>query len=139
MDQTKILYLALLLQLAIPIWVLLLNGKRKAADRKAGNVSPESPIDNKAWSLPVVLTSNALANQFQFPVVFYVLVLMIIQIQAVGTTIVTLALLFVLSRWIHAFVHVTSNKIPYRFGSFLVSSILLLLIFIYTAIAVIQL
>ena len=48
--------------LSIPVVVILVNAIRKSADRKAGNNNPEQAINNKAWSLPVVLTSNSLEN-----------------------------------------------------------------------------
>ena len=62
--NNALIYWPMLAVLAIPIWVLLLNGKRKKVDRAAGDLNENAAIDNKAWSLPVILTSNALANQF---------------------------------------------------------------------------
>lgn len=115
--------------LAIPIFVLLLNGKRKSADRKAGMQKPESAIDNTAWSLPVVLTSNALANQFQLPVIFYVLGFILFNLNAVTALVLTLCWLFAISRWLHAVVHVTSNAIPFRMGFFLLGALTLLILF----------
>lgn len=113
----------------IPIAVLLLNGKRKSADRKTGDLDPNAAIDNKAWSLPVVLTSNSLANQFQLPVIFYVLSFVLFSIGAVTTFVMALACVFALSRWIHAYVHVTSNYIPHRMGLFILGAITLLILF----------
>ncbi len=132
-DLDKFLYMAILAQLAIPIMVLLLNAKRKSAERRAGNVDPESVINNTAWALPVVLTSNSLANQFQLPIIFYVLSLTLLQLGQVDWVVLGLAWWFVTLRWIHAYVHVTSNYIPMRFGSFLASSLGLLALFVYTA------
>lgn len=128
--------LALLL---VPFIVLALNGKRKAADRRSGSHDPKaSAINNTAWSLPVVLTSNNLANQFQLPVVFYTLCLMLAFMDAVSALTLTLAWGFVLLRYIHAYVHVTSNHIPSRFGSFIASTLILLLLLIATGTAVFQ-
>lgn len=117
--------------MAIPIVVLLLNAKRKASDRKDGNLNADQPINNKAWSLPVILTSNSLENQFQFPIVFYALCLITFQIDAVTTFAIVLCSLYAATRWLHAIVHVTSNYIPARFGSFLISMILLIAYFGY--------
>jgi len=115
--------------LLIPIFVLLLNAKRKSSDRKAGLRRPEAAIDNTAWSLPVVLTSNALANQFQLPVIFYVLCIILFNINAVTSFALVLCWVFVVSRWIHAIVHVTSNAVPLRLGFFLIGALTLLILF----------
>ena len=128
MNQTQIFW-PILVVLFIPIFVLLLNGKRKTSDRKAGLLRPEAAIDNTAWSLPVVLTSNALANQFQLPVVFYVLSFILFSINAVTTTVVVLCWFFALTRWAHVLIHVTSNKIPLRQGFFILGAITLLIFF----------
>lgn len=127
--KSTLIYWPMLAQLAIPIWILLLNAKRKAADRKAGNLNPDAPLDNKAWSVPVILTSNALANQFQLPVVFYALCLILASINAVSTLALVLCWVYVVMRWVHAYVHVTSNYVPTRMRVFIGSSLVLLVLF----------
>ncbi len=137
--NNKLLYLAILAQIALPMFVLMLNAKRKADERKAGNVQADAAINNQAWALPVLLTSNSLANQFQLPVLFYALCLMLLQVGQVNQFVVGVAWAFVVSRWVHAYVHVTSNYIPARFTSFLIGALLLLMLFILTAIVFIRL
>lgn len=137
--QAHMIFWPVLAVALIPMVVLLLNGKRKAVDRKAGNLDPNSPIDNKAWSLPVVLTSNSLANQFQLPVIFYVLSFVLFSIEAVTTLVMVLACVFALSRWVHAYVHVTSNYIPHRLGVFIFGAITLLILFGVTFISLLSL
>jgi len=130
-----LIFWPVLMQIAIPFWIMILNGLRKNTDRKSGQVNPDSPINNKAWSLPVILTSNALENQFQFPVVFYVLCLILVQLDSVTAFSLVLSWLFVVSRWLHALIHVTSNVISLRMVSFLIGMITLLLLFVNTALA----
>ncbi len=127
--QAVQIFWPVLVVLAIPMVVLLFNAKRKAADRKAGNVQPESVIDNTAWSLPVVLTSNSLANQFQMPVVFYVLCLILFSINGVTTLVLVLCWIFAVTRWVHAIVHITSNAIPLRMSFFILGVVTLLILF----------
>jgi len=120
----------MLAQLAIPFWVLILNAIRKRRDRHSGAVGSDAPINNKDWSLPVILTSNALENQFQFPVVFYALCLMFVSLNSVTWLVLVVSWLFVLARWWHAYVHVTSNVIPLRMVSFGISMLSVLLLFV---------
>jgi len=130
------IYWPLLAQIALPIIILLLNGKRKSDDRKAGNVdAKKSAMDNTAWSKPVVLTSNNLANQAQLPVLFYVICLVLAAINAVGTLTLSLAWVFVISRYVHSYAHVTSNFIPARLGSFIFGAIVLMVLFGFTVAA----
>ena len=137
--QAHLIFWPVLAVLAIPVFVLTLNAKRKAEVRKTGKVDPQSVIDNTAWPLPVVLTSNALANQFQLPVVFYVLCFILFAIDRVGTLAMTLAWVFVVTRWAHAIVHVSTNAIPLRLSSFLLSTLSLFVFFAVTVLAMMKL
>ncbi|MEO0369726.1 MAG: MAPEG family protein [Pseudomonadota bacterium] len=133
--KSTLIYWPMLVQMMIPLIVLALNGKRKAADRRSGSHDPaESAINNTAWTLPVVLTSNNLANQFQFPIVFYGLCLILAHIGGVTMVTLGLAWAYVVGRVFHAYVHVTSNHIPKRFGSFITTMLILLGFFIATVI-----
>jgi len=128
--NSHLIYWPMLAQLSIPLVVLILNGKRKAGDARSGAVDREkAAMDNEAWSKPTVLTSKNLANQFQFPVVFYVLCLVLASLNAVSTGVLVVAWLFVVARLVHAYVHVTTNYVPIRFRAFLVSMVLLLVLF----------
>ena len=131
---SHLIFWPVLAQLLIPILVLLLNGKRKADDVKAGKHDPgKSAMNNKAWSDPVVLTSNNLANQFQLPVIFYVLCLVLFQLDAVTAANLSVAVLFVVTRYVHAYIHVTSNYVPVRMRVFMIGALLLLVLFGMTA------
>ena len=127
--QNTYIFWPILVVLLIPIFVLFLNAKRKANDRAAGISRPEAAIDNTAWSLPVVLTSNALANQFQLPVVFYVLAFINFNLDTVNMALLVLCWVFAFTRWVHAIIHVTSNKISLRVSFFGIGAISLLILF----------
>ena len=137
--QAQMIFWPVLAVLAIPVCVLLLNAKRKLEVRRSGVVDPKSVIDNTAWPLPVVLTSNALANQFQLPIVFYVLCFILFALDSVSGIVFILAWVFAVLRWAHALVHVTSNAIPLRFASFLSSSLILFTLFIVTVLTLARL
>ena len=121
----------MLIQVAVPLVVLLLNASRKAADRKAGLHDPErSALNNTAWSDPVVMTSNNLANQSQLPVLFYVVCIIFAITDTVSGLVLALAWLFVASRILHAYAHVMGNNVPVRFRAFLVGAIVLIVLYI---------
>jgi hypothetical protein len=118
-----------LAQILIPVLVLLLNGMRKNDDVKSGSFDRErAAMDNEAWSMPVVLTSKNLANQFQLPVIFYVLCLILASLDAVNILTLVVAWLFVTTRYVHAYVHVSTNYVPNRLRAFLLGVFFLLVL-----------
>jgi len=135
--QNHLIYWPLLAQAALPIIVLLINGVRKSADVKAGIADREkSAMNNEAWSKPVILTSKNLANQFQFPVIFYVLCFILASTHSVSVLALVFAWVFVATRYCHAYVHITSNYVPIRMRVFLVGIVFLIALFVITALAV---
>ena len=134
--KPHLIYWPVIAQLLIPIAVLVLNGKRKSADVKAGTVDREkAAMNNEAWSIPVVLTSKNLANQFQLPVIFYVLCLMLAGLDAITVITLTVAWIFVATRYVHAYVHVSSNYVPMRMRAFVLGALTLIVLFGLTIIA----
>ena len=131
--QSHLIYWPLLVQVALPMLVLLLNAKRKRADRAAGTVNmKEAAMDNTAWSKPVALTSLNLANQSQLPVLFYVICLVLASLSAVTAATLGLAWVFVISRYIHAYAHVNGNNVPIRFKAFLFGALILIALLVFT-------
>ena len=131
-----LIYWPVLAQVLITFLVLMLNGKRKREDIRTGKYDREkSAMNNEAWSVPVILTSKNLANQTQLPVIFYVLCLMTASIGAVDLLYLSLAWAFVATRYVHAYVHVTTNYIPVRLRAFMLGTIILIVLFVLTVLS----
>jgi hypothetical protein len=62
--------------------------------------------------------ANNLMNQFELPVLFHVVCLALFVTSGVAYVPVVLAWLFIISRYVHAWVHLTSNRIRYRQPAF---------------------
>jgi hypothetical protein len=69
-----------------------------------------------------------LMNQFELPVLFHVVCLALFATNGVSYIAVTLAWLFVLARYMHAFVHVTSNDLRYRSPAFAAGFVILVVL-----------
>ena len=111
--------LPMLIQITLTLLVFLILGARKIKAIKAGGVDRQkTALDNSAWPEDVVKVSNNIANQFQTPVLFYVLSMLFYFTQQVSTTILVLAWVYVISRLVHAYVHIHSNYVPLRFNIF---------------------
>ena len=87
---------------------------------RAGKVSVSQFRENRDEPGESLVVRNSIANQFELPVLFHVCCVLLYITEA--DNIVSLALAWVVSasRYLHAFVHVTSNRIRYRRPLFMV-------------------
>lgn len=118
------LYGALLVHMALVVFVYVFLLKRKIEAGKAGEIDRKrTAVDPTAWPVSVQLVNNNLTSQFQLPVLFYVCALALVQLDAVDPVTVGAAWVFALSRIGHTGVHVTTNKVPYRMRLFVVGTL----------------
>jgi hypothetical protein len=82
------------------------------------------------WPPRVLQVANAYHNQLELPVLFYVVVLLAFMTRTLDVVLLVLSWLFVLARLVHAYVHVTTNRLDRRTGMFGVSAIALLLMWV---------
>ena len=73
---------------------------------------------------------NSFSNQFELPVLFYVLTILAYVTHHAGILFVVLAWVFVIFRLLHAYVHVTSNIVRLRGAFFGVSAVALAIMWI---------
>lgn len=70
-------------------------------------------------------STRLLANQFEFPVLFFVLIGMMITIGSADPLMRLGAWVFVVGRWVHAFVQLFANRLWLRTPVFMVSNLVL--------------
>jgi len=66
------------------------------------------------WPQRTTQFANCFRNQFECPVLFYVLTILAMATRHADFLFVVLAWVFVLTRLVHAYVHVTSNNLRMR-------------------------
>ena len=116
-----------LAQIFMTLMMFIMLGVRKSKAVETGEVNrKQAALNNREWPEQVVKVSNNIANQFELPVLFYVLCLVLYSIDTVDVTALVLAWLFVLSRVAHAYVHIGSNYVPMRFRLFLLGCLVLI-------------
>ncbi|REL27822.1 hypothetical protein DXX93_15490 [Thalassotalea euphylliae] len=111
--------------LVILLFFALISRKNKAVKAKAVDLS-KTPTDASAWTTDVVKVSNNIANQFETPVLFMVLCIVAFVIGAADAMMVGLAWAYVLLRYVHAYIHIGSNYVPYRMRAFAMSLLIIL-------------
>ncbi|HSX74674.1 MAG TPA: MAPEG family protein [Shinella sp.] len=92
---------------------LLLSTRRMRAVRQ-GHARPEQFRDNREEPAESLVVKNAIANQFELPVLFYAVSILLYLVDADNPVTVAGGWLFVALRYAHAYVHVTSNRLRHR-------------------------
>jgi hypothetical protein len=77
------------------------------------------------WPVRSTQFANSFANQFELPLLFYVLTILSIMTHHADIIFVVLAWIFVVMRIAQAVVHVTNNNVPYRGAFYGVGAIVL--------------
>lgn len=109
--------------LVLGVW---LAGLRTPALRR-GEVKPRDiALREPNWPRHITQVGNSFLNQFELPVLFYLLTVLELITKQADLLFVALSWVFVLSRLVHAFVHVTSNDLRLRGGFFGVGALVLI-------------
>jgi hypothetical protein len=82
------------------------------------------------WPHRAALFGNAFSNQFELPVLFYVLTILAMATKHADVLFVVLAWIFVLFRVLQAYVHVSSNNVPFRGGYYGIAALVLLIMWL---------
>jgi hypothetical protein len=116
-----------LIQIALTFFVFILLGVRKINAFKARTVDlRKAALDNSAWPDDVRKVSNNIQNQFQLPVIFYVLCFAFIVTDSVSLIVLIFSWAFTISRIVHSYVHVGSNHVPTRSRCFMIGCLSLI-------------
>ena len=78
----------------------------------------------------VRVTSRAFSNQFEIPVLFYVVTVLHLFLMPYDILGFVLAWLFVFSRYVHAYIHLTYNHVIHRMLAFLAGFICVIIMWV---------
>ncbi|MCF6126199.1 hypothetical protein EN904_22340 [Mesorhizobium sp. M7A.F.Ca.CA.001.07.2.1] len=132
MNQTTIFWPVLAHVLLIYIVYCVLGRRRYGAIRSGEAKAGQFKVRSAEPASSVTVAAN-LTNQFELPVLFYVLCLTLHLTNGVNYLTLSLMWIFVASRYFHAWIHLTSNNLLLRSRSFFVSAVILLLGWIWFA------
>lgn len=125
----KPLLLPLLAQVALTFIVMASMYRARVAEMKSKHIHPQR-IKTRGKSRHLLTDSAAAAdnfsNLFELPVLFYTAIMLTLILMVQDSILVILAWIFVITRYMHSFIHVTYNKVMHRFTMFLLSSFVML-------------
>jgi len=121
------LFVEVILTFAIWSWMAALRTR----DFNSGAVRPDNvALREPNWPKRTTQLANAFANQFELPVLFYVLTILEYVTHLAGIVFVVLAWVFVIFRILHAYVHVTSNIVRLRGALYGIGAFVLLIMWV---------
>ena len=124
----KPLLLPLLAQVLLTFIVLFTMGRKRVREMKDKKIHPQRADIRSNASLvfkDAAKISDSYHNQLESPVLFYVVILLTLMLLIQDYILVALAWTYVGLRYIHAFIHITYNKVIHRFAVFVFSSLVL--------------
>jgi hypothetical protein len=115
-----------------------------AGARRGALVGGETKIRDIAlgqpnWPSRATQIGNCYANQFELPLLFYVLIALALPLRHADLIIVLLSWVFVVLRFVHAGIFVTSNDLGQRSSVWLAGVLVLLAMWIYFALKILLL
>jgi hypothetical protein len=120
--------LPLFAEVILTFALMLRMGALRNADYRSGAVKPQDiALREPKWPTRTAQTAYSFSNQFELPVLFYVLTILEWMTRHAGILFVALAWVFVVFRVLQAYVHVTSNVVRLR-GTFYIAGALVLMI-----------
>jgi hypothetical protein len=121
---------ALLLWMAGARRQALVDGEAKVRDVVLGQPN---------WPTRATQIGNSFSNQFELPVLFYILIALALPLRHADLVIVLLAWVFVVTRFVHAGIFVTSNDLKRRSLAWFAGVLVLFAMWIYFALRILLL
>lgn len=130
MMQADLIFIPVILQVCLVVWLYLLLGNRKKKAMLEGRVDEaRRSLNEDAWPDDVRQVNNSIRNQFELPVLFYVCCMLLWALELVNLFTLIIACAFVVTRFWHAGIHTGSNFVPMRRRLFALGGVLLLMLY----------
>ena len=127
----QMVLLPLFVQVALTLALMFLMATRRVQAVRNKQVRAEDvSLREPNWPPRALQAAYAYSNQFELPVLFYVLTILVIITKQADLAFVLLAWVFVVLRILQAWVYVTSNNIRYRGAYFAAGAIVLTVMWI---------
>ncbi len=131
--------LPVFVQVALTFALLISTGRSRSQALKAREIEiADIALGQAAWPTRPTQFGRAYQNQFETPILFYVLVGLALITHQADLLFVVLSWAFVAARLVHAGVHVTSNHVQKRFVAFIVAMSILLTMWIIFAVRILS-
>ena len=135
--SVQMVLLPVFVLVGLTFFLLLGMATARTRARKAGEIGPSATAPK--WPARVAQISDCYANQFEIPVLFYILIALALPLRHADLFIVLMSWVFVVLRLLHAGIFVTSNNIRQRSPLWFAGVLVLLAMWIYFALKILLL
>ncbi len=119
--------LPLFVEVALTLGLLFWMFMARRSDILSGAVRPaQIALREPNWPPRTQQIAYCFSNQFELPVLFYVLTILEIVTRQADLMFVVLAWIFVIARLGHAYVHTTSNRVMWRGSIYGIAAVMLI-------------
>ena len=127
----QMILLPLFAEVILTFGLLFALAPLRSNDLKTGVARPDTiSLREPNWSKHSLQVAFSFSNQFELPVLFYVLTILAYITHSAGVLFVIMAWIFVVFRYLQAYIHVTSNNVRWRGGFFGVAAVDLALMWV---------
>lgn len=117
--------------------LLIMTARSRLADLRERRLRiSDIALGQNVWPDKTAQVGNAFNNQFQLPLLFYVLVIFALMTGKQDYVFIVAEWLFVLLRLVHAAIHVTSNNVVWRFQAYVAGAVVLMLMWAWYAVRI---
>jgi hypothetical protein len=121
----------LFVEVILTFALMLLMGALRQGDYSSGAVKwQDIALKQSNWPARTTQAAHSFSNQFELPVLFYVLTILEWVTRHAGYLFVVLAWVFVICRVLQAYVHVTNNHVRVRGAFYSVGAVVLMAMWI---------
>jgi hypothetical protein len=123
------------LTFALLFWMAVARGHSlKGGETKFKDIALGQPN----WPVRATQIGNCFSNQFELPLLFYILIAIALPLRHADLVIVLLSWVFVITRLVHAGIFVTSNNVEQRSLAWFAGVLVLLAMWLYFALWILQ-
>lgn len=99
---------------------------RSVGQRTVNPKDYELMVGQDQWPVMMQRIGRSFHNQLELPMLFYVLALMVLVTDTQAQLLLTLSWVYVGLRYVHAIIHIAYNNVMHRFSVFVLSTLVLL-------------
>ena len=119
--------------------LLAMAGARRQALVTGDTKIRDIALGQQNWPLRATQIGNCYRNQFELPPLFFVLIALALPLRHADLFIVLMSWVFVVTRFVHAGIFVTSNDVRYRSLAWFAGVLVLFAMWIYFALKILLL
>src|SRR5712691_240067 len=132
--SVQMVLLPVFVQVGLTFFLLLwMAGARTSALTRGETKLKDIALRQPNWPERATQIGNCFANQFEIPVLFYVLIAIALPLRHADLVIVMLSWVFVVTRFAHAGIFVTSNNVRQRSLAWFAGVLVLFAMWLYFA------